>query len=136
MGVANHSLADYQTLWGGAREYIDYKWAFRHEFEDEPYREQEEWAEYHLKKAKALGFKITVEELVWETSWLFTEKRLEVYKEEAERHPELSAKEILWRVLQKHLEEATQQPDRYINCGEEKYERILGDMGIRKVEEQ
>ncbi|MGI9569435.1 MAG: hypothetical protein ACR2PH_06795 [Desulfobulbia bacterium] len=102
MDAVNDSLADYQTLWGGAREYIDYKWAFRHEFEDEPPRGaddiqavrewsanpslqtndwpdfvRERWEQYHLEKSESLGFKITIRELIWETSWLFTEGRIE-----------------------------------------------------------
>ena len=158
MGVTNDSLANYHTLWGGTREYIDYKQAFPHEFEDEPPRgaddiraveewevtpleERENWPDkvrrrwerYHLEKTESLGFKITIEELIWETSWLFTEGRIERLREEAERYPELSMRKIARRLLLEHLKEVTQQPDYFYNCGEEKYERMLGGMGITKI---
>ena len=159
MGAANDSLADYQTLWGGTREYIDYKWAFRQEFEDEPPRGADEWRaveewsanpslqtkdwpdfvrerweQWHLEKSAALGFKITIGELIWETSWLFTERRINWLNEEAERYPELSMLEIARRLLLMHLKEVAQQPDYFDDCGEEKYERIFGEMGITKIE--
>jgi hypothetical protein len=146
---------------GGTRENIGYKCAFRHKFEDEPprgadeWRAAEEWSanpslqtkdwpdfvrerweQYHLEKSESLGFKITIRELIWETSWLFTEKRIKWLNEEAERYPELSMQEIARRLLLEHLKEVTQQPDYFADCGEEKYERLLGEMGIRKVEKR
>ena len=158
MSVMIDSLADYHTLWGGTREYIDYKWAFMHEFKDEPPRGaddiravrewsadpslqtkdwpdfvRERWEQYHLEKLESLGFKITIRELIWETSWLFTERRINWLNEEAERYPELSMPEIARRLLLMHLKEVAQQSDYFDDYGEEKYERILGKMGVRKI---
>ena len=159
MDAVKDSLADYWELWGGTREYIDYKWAFLQEFDDEPpagaddpkagdewlvatpeEREgwpdkvRRRWEQYHLGKAESLGFKITIEELDWETSWLFTKRRIERCREKMERDPELSAKEAMRHLLLEHLKEVAQRPDYFADCGEEKYMRILGEMGINKIE--
>ncbi len=159
MDVVKDSPADYQALWGGTREYIDYKCVFPHEFEDEPPRGaaeiravrewevtppeerenwpdivRERWEQWHLKKAEALGFKITIEELYWETGSLLRERRMERWLDMMDRDPELSIEEVTRRLLLEHLKELAQQPGYFADCGEEKYVRILGEMGITKTE--
>jgi hypothetical protein len=49
----------------------------KEEKENWPEKVRGGWGRWHLEKAAALGFKITIEELIWETSWLFTEGRIE-----------------------------------------------------------